>query len=68
MIPFEEQHPEAGAILANLCADRMLQKRAGYRIKPIFLDNVPRQKGDKIGRNDPCPCGSGRKFKKCCRN
>jgi hypothetical protein len=22
----------------------------------------------KIGRNDPCPCGSGKKFKKCCRN
>jgi uncharacterized protein len=22
--------------------------------------------GPKIGRNDPCPCGSGRKFKKCC--
>jgi hypothetical protein len=22
----------------------------------------------KIGRNDPCPCGSGRKFKKCCIN
>ncbi|MDN2482740.1 YchJ family metal-binding protein [Vibrio agarivorans] len=21
---------------------------------------------DKIGRNDPCPCGSGKKFKKCC--
>ncbi len=21
---------------------------------------------DKIGRNDPCPCGSGRKYKKCC--
>lgn len=20
----------------------------------------------KVGRNDPCPCGSGRKFKKCC--
>ncbi|WP_394697314.1 SEC-C metal-binding domain-containing protein [Pseudoxanthomonas japonensis] len=20
----------------------------------------------KIGRNDPCPCGSGRKWKKCC--
>jgi uncharacterized protein YecA (UPF0149 family) len=19
-----------------------------------------------VGRNDPCPCGSGRKFKKCC--
>jgi preprotein translocase subunit SecA len=23
-------------------------------------------KGGKIGRNDPCHCGSGRKFKKCC--
>ncbi|MDO4530552.1 MAG: SEC-C metal-binding domain-containing protein [Bacillota bacterium] len=23
-------------------------------------------KGDKIGRNDPCPCGSGKKYKKCC--
>lgn len=22
----------------------------------------------KIGRNDPCHCGSGRKFKKCCLN
>ena len=21
--------------------------------------------GTKVGRNDPCPCGSGRKFKKC---
>jgi len=23
-------------------------------------------KSDKIGRNDPCPCGSGKKYKKCC--
>lgn len=22
----------------------------------------------KVGRNDPCPCGSGKKFKKCCLN
>ena len=22
----------------------------------------------KVGRNDPCPCGSGKKFKKCCGN
>jgi len=21
---------------------------------------------DRVGRNDPCPCGSGKKFKKCC--
>jgi preprotein translocase subunit SecA len=34
-------------------------------------EDVPEKKtikheGDKIGRNDPCPCGSGKKYKKCC--
>ena len=26
----------------------------------------PAVKGAKVGRNDPCPCGSGKKYKKCC--
>lgn len=26
----------------------------------------PALKQNQIGRNDPCPCGSGKKFKKCC--
>jgi uncharacterized protein len=25
-----------------------------------------RRSGPRVGRNDPCPCGSGRKYKKCC--
>jgi len=24
------------------------------------------EEGEKVGRNDPCPCGSGKKYKKCC--
>ena len=28
----------------------------------------PYVRGPKIGRNDPCPCGSGKKYKKCCGN
>jgi uncharacterized protein len=38
-----------------------------------LLDNAPlgnmptfRRETPKIGRNDPCPCGSGKKFKQCC--
>ena len=31
------------------------QKKSGTVVKP-----------KKIGRNDPCPCGSGKKYKKCC--
>lgn len=26
----------------------------------------PVRAGEKVGRNDPCPCGSGKKYKKCC--
>lgn len=32
----------------------------GLRIPPVV------KKTPDIGRNDPCPCGSGRKYKKCC--
>jgi len=32
----------------------------GGAVQPI------RRKTPKVGRNDPCPCGSGKKFKKCC--
>ena len=46
--------------------------------EPIFTEEKRRElylgqkksgtieKGPKIGRNDPCPCGSGKKYKKCC--
>jgi SWIM/SEC-C metal-binding protein len=27
----------------------------------------PYRAEETVGRNDPCPCGSGKKFKKCCR-
>jgi preprotein translocase subunit SecA len=26
----------------------------------------PIRSGPKVGRNDPCPCGSGKKYKQCC--
>ncbi|MGN1059413.1 MAG: SEC-C metal-binding domain-containing protein, partial [Clostridia bacterium] len=29
-------------------------------------EKKPVQKTEKVGRNDPCPCGSGKKYKKCC--
>ena len=28
--------------------------------------NTPVRNENKVGRNDPCPCGSGKKYKKCC--
>jgi len=36
---------------------------AGRQVVPPTA--VPMDAADKVGRNDPCPCGSGKKFKKC---
>ena len=30
------------------------------------VDRTVRNEGPKVGRNDPCPCGSGKKYKNCC--
>lgn len=37
-----------------------------YRLSSSKPSNQPVPKKVKIGRNDPCPCGSGKKYKKCC--
>jgi hypothetical protein len=39
------------------------------RRKELYLEQKKSNtvvKGKKVGRNDPCPCGSGKKYKKCC--
>ncbi len=43
--------------------DGLREKIAGLRgrVKYFVIRQVPR-----IGRNEPCPCGSGRKYKQCC--
>ncbi|MBQ6998539.1 MAG: preprotein translocase subunit SecA [Clostridia bacterium] len=47
------EEPKAQKITASHGGDGTVEK------KPVV-------KGEKIGRNDPCPCGSGKKYKKCC--
>lgn len=32
----------------------------------IHKPQTVRREGEKTGRNDPCPCGSGKKYKACC--
>jgi SEC-C motif-containing protein len=53
-------------------AERALFERHGPDKKWYFFDgkaisNDPvKREEPKVGRNDPCPCGSGQKYKKCC--
>jgi uncharacterized protein len=40
-----------------------------YEYSRSIADEPPepyRRQTAKVGRNDPCPCGSGKKYKKCC--
>jgi preprotein translocase subunit SecA len=44
---------------------RELEQARSAGSGPGTNGNGPRVTGDKVGRNDPCPCGSGKKYKKC---
>ena len=69
---FEDIDPEASQAFMKLCQERAKQKASGVKLKPIFLNSINpfglpiQNETPKVGRNDPCPCGSGKKFKKCC--
>ena len=73
----EEMHPDRAD---QRPAIRAAYDQIPELIETLFMHFLPRREaaaqarvtatlrrtGDKIGRNDPCPCGSGKKFKKCC--
>ena len=40
--------------------------KAAKAFQPAEEDESFIETGDKVGRNDPCPCGSGKKYKHCC--
>jgi hypothetical protein len=42
-------------------------EQAAERLRETRVANARAQRG-KVGRNEPCPCGRGKKYKKCCMN
>jgi preprotein translocase subunit SecA len=44
---------------------RMILSRGGGSAEAP-REQQARRHGEKIGRNNPCPCGSGKKYKRCC--
>jgi len=48
-------------------AQKEMQRQAESRNTiDLVTEKVKDESGEKVGRNDPCPCGSGKKYKKCC--
>jgi preprotein translocase subunit SecA len=56
--------PEAPKTVADVFASMM----SGRAPSPVLsgVASAPVKAQSAVGRNDPCPCGSGKKFKKCC--
>ena len=46
--------------------DAILSEEKQAEITKAYKKSKTVVKGKKIGRNDPCPCGSGKKYKNCC--
>jgi uncharacterized protein len=79
-LQYTVDHPEAEPLLGNLnlFGETVAEMSGWHGFKPKALRNESawtlldslgtphREPLRKVGRNDPCPCGSGKKFKKCC--
>lgn len=76
-----EQFPKIQSTWEAKLADNVLRRKTtiSFDEEGLPLDELPNLKKvlhasspqtigrrEKVGRNDPCPCGSGKKFKKCC--
>lgn len=77
--PDPEMRPYAEPVSAQRREDLIVAAAAGvaqiYRYfeaerlldaQPLSVPTVFQRGARKVGRNQPCPCGSGRKFKRCC--
>ena len=58
-------------VIANLIFSGLLERHPTLRFvsvesgEPVAAEDHSTYMGVKVGRNDPCPCGSGKKFKQC---
>lgn len=50
----------------GLAAAMLLSEKRPFGTARL-AERVPPRKGPRVGRNDLCPCGRGKKYKNCCR-
>ncbi len=62
IVPMRQEEVDAMEEKRRRQQERELRMNRGEDEKPQPV----RRKSKKVGRNEPCPCGSGKKYKKCC--
>lgn len=66
MLDEPQQLPEANLTMMRPTSNGVKNQKAEPLPEQEEQKLEPVTMGPKVGRNDPCPCGSGRKYKKCC--
>ena len=62
-----EQRANLTASIINICLDANASSQIAYKDIGAEPQIIPfPSTNSRIGRNDPCPCGSGKKYKRCC--
>jgi preprotein translocase subunit SecA len=56
----EARHDEVQSDIGRQQSEAIDNTQGDSKIEPI------RNRGQQVGRNEPCPCGSGKKYKRCC--
>lgn len=58
---------DATTLLAKIDMDAVIERKNAYdRQREMIRNFTPASAKKTVGRNDPCPCGSGKKYKNCC--
>ena len=67
-IKFDNSNSEALfiALVTKISKSLPLWTLKGHSYVEVFGENQPPRTVNKVGRNENCPCGSGKKYKKCC--
>ena len=70
---FEEMQDSIDEQISNFLMHMQITRNIETKEKPIITNDgkehlkaTPKKNTNKVKRNDPCPCGSGKKYKQCC--
>ena len=63
-----DKHEQEQRLLEAICVQHEIDHLNGITIHDRENKPEPIVNKKSVGRNEPCPCGSGKKFKKCCIN
>jgi preprotein translocase subunit SecA len=65
-VPQQTSHDPTSAFGETSKADKAKPSDVVSQAAEDLEKQKPKRSGPKVGRNDPCPCGSGKKYKHCC--